>query len=393
MANPKVKKVVTGGRTRYRWVVDVGEDPRTGKRKQLTRTWDTLKRAEAELAKVLNEVNRGNYAVPSKLTVSEYLDEWSRSATRGKEANTVENYRVALLPVRDRYGAKALQKLSTRDVEDLVDHMLTEGRKRAGKPGTGLSPRTVQLTLGRLRSALDSAVHRRLVEFNVAAPVRCPPQRKTVQAPWTPVEVRTFLASLAGHRLRAVMLLSLIGMRPAEVCGARWDEDVDLDAETIAVGTNTRTMVWTANGGRVEEKGAKTPAGERTLPLPAPVTAALRTFKALQAAEKLAAAGGAYQASGYVLVDELGQPRRSDWLRRRAYTLMAESGVRRVRLYDARHACLTFLRMSGVPGPIVSAWAGHADLSMADRVYVHPSPEDLEQGRDVLATLLRPAAE
>jgi len=38
----------------------------------------------------------------------------------------------------------------------------------------------------------------------------------------------------------------------------------------------------------------------------------------------------------------------------------------------------------------VSAWAGHADLSMAQRVYVHPSPKDLEQGRDALAALLSP---
>jgi hypothetical protein len=45
-------------------------------------------------------------------------------------------------------------------------------------------------------------------------------------------------------------------------------------------------------------------------------------------------------------------------------------------------------RVSGVPGPIISAWTGHADLSMAARVYIHPSPKDLEQGRDALNALL-----
>jgi hypothetical protein len=33
-----------------------------------------------------------------------------------------------------------LQKLSTTDLEDLVDWMLTSGRRRGGKPGTGLFP-------------------------------------------------------------------------------------------------------------------------------------------------------------------------------------------------------------------------------------------------------------
>ena len=64
---------------------------------------------------------------------------------------------------------------------------------------------------------------------------------------------------------------------------------------------------------------------------------------------------------------------RTDWLRRQAYKNMEAAGVRKVRLYAARHACLTYLRMIGVPGPIVSAWAGHGDLTIADRVYVHPT--------------------
>lgn len=55
-----------------------------------------------------------------------------------------------------------------------------------------------------------------------------------------------------------------------------------------------------------------------------------------------------------------------------------------------RHAPRVFDLSSdhGVPAPIVSAWAGHSDLSMAQRVYVHPTAKDLEQGRDALSVLL-----
>ena len=215
--------------------------------------------------------------------------------------------------------------------------------------------------------------------------MKCPPQHRVERDPWTSAEVRTFLAALHAERLHAVMLLSLLGLRPAEVCGLRWD-DVDLDAETIAIRT-TRTLVATDRGMSVVEKATKTRAGKRTLPLPAQVCAALIRFKAAQAAEQLAA-GPAYQGSGYLLVDELGEPLRTDWLRRQAYKLMAAAGVRKVRLYDARHACLTYLATNGVPDVIVSAWAGHSDLSLAKRVYIHPSAKDLEQGRDALSALL-----
>ena len=146
---------------------------------------------------------------------------------------------------------------------------------------------------------------------------------------------------------------------------------------------NTRTLV----AGKVVEKGAKSRAGTRELPLPAPVVAALRTFRAQQAAERLAMGPG-YADSGYVLVDETGEPWRTDWLRRAAYRLMDEVGIRKVRLYDARHACLTYLATSGVPDVVVSAWAGHADLSFTKRTYVHPNPEHLREASDALARLL-----
>ncbi|MEU8328571.1 hypothetical protein [Micromonospora sp. NPDC048839] len=69
---------------------------------------------------------------------------------------------------------------------------------------------------------------------------------------------------------------------------------------------------------------------------------ALKAFHTLQKKERLKA-GNAYNDSGYVLVNELGQPQRTDWLRRRVYELMTKVGVGKVRPYDARHACLTYL--------------------------------------------------
>ncbi|MCA1704284.1 MAG: site-specific integrase [Actinobacteria bacterium] len=330
-------------------------------------------------------MNRQTYTPRSKVTVGEQVDAFLRSATRGKEVATARNYEDALRPVKERLGAVPLQRLTTAQVEDFVDWMLSNGRRRGGQPGTSLSPRSVQLTLSRLRSMLNDAVHRRLIEYNVAAPVRCPTQTRAERTPWTAAEVKVFLGSLAGDRLQAPMLLSLLGLRPAEVCGLRW-MDVDLHESTLRV-VSTRTLVATEQGMTVVEKGPKSASGRRTLPLPQQVTASLTRFRAIQAKEKLRA-GVAYEDSGYVLVDELGAALRTDWLRRQTYRLMAAAGVRKVRPYDARHACLTYLAMNGVPDTIVSAWAGHSDLSLAKKVYVHPSAKDLELGRDALTVLL-----
>ncbi|MER6921190.1 site-specific integrase [Streptomyces spiralis] len=163
-----------------------------------------------------------------------------------------------------------------------------------------------------------------------------------------------------------------MGLRPAEVCGLRWAE-VDLTLGTLETAI-TRTMV---SNKTVIEKDTKTEAGERVLPLPQGVWEALRKFRARQAAEKLAA-GEAYTDSGMVVVDELGVLVNTRQLREQhAYRLMAGLGLRKVRLYDARHSCLTYLANRGVLDHILAAWAGHTNASFTKKKYVHPEVENL----------------
>lgn len=386
-SDPIKKVTLKNGKTRYRFVIDVGRKA-DGRRDQRTYTFDTKKEAKAEYVRIKHETDRGTFVRPGKITVDQFLDEWLKSATRDVEKATAANYRDALLPVRARLGEKLLQEIAEEDIEALIDWMLTEGRRRGGKPGTGLGVRSVRLTLGRLRTALNVAVRRQLVVRNVAAFVTIPRaaakaaiEARAARKPWTQEEMKTFLTGVTDERLYAVCLLSLMGLRPAEVCGLRWS-DVDLEAGTIAAGDNTRTLV----DGEIEEKEAKSAAGKRGLPMPATVTKALKAFHTRQKKERMKA-GEAYVNSGYVLVDELGHPQRTDWLRRRVYELMAKVGVRKVRPYDARHACLTYLATVGVPDVVLAAWAGHADGgTLAKRVYVHPDSSHLKVAAERLET-------
>jgi integrase len=271
-------------------VVDIGPDPTTGRRRQLTKTFDTKREARDEYAKIRHQTTEGTFVASTAITVSEWLDTWLKSATIDVEKATAHNYADAVRPVRQRLGHRRLRDLTEEDIDDLVDWMLTAGRRRGGPTGSGLGVRSVQLTLGRLRAALTLAVVRKLVVRNVAQYTKIPREARTKAAaaqaartPWSANEIKTFLTACRDHRLFAAVLLSLIGMRPAEVCGLRWAEDVNLNAQTLQIWL-TRTLVY----GTVEEKEPKSRRGKRTLPLPSPVVKALTTFKALQAAEKLA---------------------------------------------------------------------------------------------------------
>ncbi|MGW3813417.1 site-specific integrase [Streptomyces sp. NPDC005046] len=275
--------------------------------------------------------------------------------------------------------------------------LLTQGRRRpvivaTGDPEqpvetlTGLRPSSVDTILSRLKEILGRAFVRQMVRANVAEYVHVPRQarkqdrrRNTKGKPWNVAEVQQYVSGIRDDRMCAPLMQSLMGMRPAEVAGPRWEQDVDLVQGTVSV-LNTRTMV---RNHYTVEKDTKTTSGERTLPLPRLVWDSLKSFKALQARERLAA-GEAYTLSGYVLVDELGVPLNTRDLRERACQLMETSGLRRVRLYDARHAVLKYLAVNGVPDVVLAAWAGHTNAAFTKAKYVAPDAEDLRSAAAAL---------
>ncbi|GLW00887.1 site-specific integrase [Streptomyces lavendulae] len=381
MAEPK-RIVLQDGTVRYRTVVDAGRDE-SGRRIQITITKDTKKELLAERGRILHQRSAGTLIAPSKITLGEWLDQWLEYKRRDVEETTIRTYRLALIHVHESLGSVRLQELSEDQIQDFIDALVVGGRRKGGTPGTRLAVSTVEGILTRLREALGRAVVRRLIPVSPAQYVRVALVDKKIDKrerqrprPWTVAEVQQFIKGIEEDRLYAPLLLSLLGLRPAEVCGQRW-RDIDLQLATLEM-ANTRTML---GNGTVLEKDAKTAAGERTLPLPSKALEALKRFRAQQARERLAAGEG-YTDTGYVVVDELGMPRNTRQLREHAYKAMEAAGLRKVRLYDARHSCLTYLAVNGVPDVVLAAWAGHTNATFTKLKYVHPGVEDLRSAAD-----------
>ncbi|MFE9065043.1 tyrosine recombinase XerC [Streptomyces violaceusniger] len=386
MAEPK-RIVLSSGKVRYRLMVDAGRDE-NGKRIQVTVTRDTATACRNERDRILHQRAAGTFIAPNKITLGAWLEQWLEYKRRDVEETTIRAYRLALVHIRDRLGHIPLQELTEDQIQDCIDEIVATGRRRGGKPGTRLAVSTVDGILIRLKEALGRAVVRKLIANNPAQYVRVAlvdkktDKRERVRPkPWTVAEVQTFIRGISQDRLFAPLLLSLMGLRPAEVCGQRW-RDLDLDGLGVINITTTRTMI---GNHRVLEKDTKTASGERSLPLPRGPWDALLAFRALQAAEK-AAAGEAYTDSGYVVVNEIGEPLNTRDLREHAYHLMQLLGLRRVRLYDARHSVLKALALSGVPDVILAAWAGHTNASFTKRKYVEIEAEDMRAAADALDT-------
>ena len=377
---PKIRPVPQrGGATHYRFTVDVGRDPETGKRQQRTMTFRLLREAKAELARIGHETRTGTYVKPWDGTVAELLDDYLRSACFEREANTAASYRDAFKPVRARLGHRRAQSITRTDVEALRDWMLTAGRRRGGKPGTGLSPRSVRLTLGRLRAAFEQACDDGKLYRNPCRGVKLPELAEREAATWSAAEVRRFLAVADADRLAPCWRLTMYGLRRGEVCGLRW-EDIDLDAGTLTV-LVTRPVV----DGKPIIKPPKSRRGGRTLPLSRGDVAALRALRTRQAAERLEA-GPAYTPSGYVVCDELGAEVSPPWYSGEFHRLRELAGLPRIKLHDSRHTANSLMAAAGVPDHIRAAWCGHT-TAVNVSTYTHARPEDFAVALDVLSKI------
>jgi integrase len=378
------------GTVRYRLVVDIGRDE-NGHRQQLTRTFDKLKEARGELSRIRHETGQGTYVKPSEVTVSEYLDEYFKGATRGRRESTKASYRYAFLPVRERLGARTLQSIAKADVEDLVDWMLTAGRRRGGEPGTALGARSVRLTLGRLKAAFEMAVDEGRLVRNVVKLVGPPEYTPAERDIWSRAQVRKFLRVAAMDRLHAAWRLSLYGLRRGEVLGLRWS-DVDLKAKTLTV-NQSRVLVDC----KVRIEPPKSRKGKRTLPLDEAAVSALTELRKRQVRES-ETAGRAYRAGlddldwyaagdEYIVIDEFGIPLYPEFYSGEFARLLSRAGLPKIRLHDSRHTTLSLMEKAGVPISVISKWAGHYHGAFTIRTYVHASDEDLEQGRRALAKI------
>lgn len=391
MADDLIKTItLKDGRTRYRFVVDIGPDPKTKKRRQKTYTFDKKKDAKAELNKIRHKVGEGTYVAPSEVTVNEILDSYLKVKTRGKRRNTKSNYGHAFRCVRERLGEAPAQRVSAEDIEDLIEYMLTSGRKRGGKPGTGLSGRSVNLTLGRLRAAFDLAVRAGKLARNVVDLVDNVSYQQPERQTWTQDEVHTFLAAIEGTRLEVAWRLSLYGLRRGEVLGLRW-EDVDLKARTLKV-VQTRVIC----DSEVIVEPPKSRNGKRELPLDDVLAGALERLRRLQLAES-AEAGAAYGADlaalewyeggQYLVTDEVGVPIHPEWYSDEFGRVLRRAGLPRITLHDSRHTTCSLMEKAGVPISVISKWAGHFDSAFTQKTYVHATPQDLQTGAEALGKL------
>lgn len=381
-------------RSRWSWslVVDKGRDA-NGKRKQ---KWvrfevprnlsarDAHKQAEAKLAELLHQIDKGTYIDATKVTLIEHLRDWHTKVISSVRPQTARIY----LSMIDQHIAKApigtmpLQKVRASDIEAFY-----ASRK--------LSPASIGVLHAVLHRALKTAVRDRLLVVNPAAAVENRPRvtkdhgQRAREHCWNADEARRVLAAAkeAGTQVSAFMSVALdSGARKSELLGLRWC-DVDLDGATVTIAHQL-----SLDCGDEATFGPTKTGKSRTVTLGAETITRLRAHRKHQR-ELMMANRTTYQDDGLVFAKEpehlqtpsaaLGQPCRA-LAGNQFRCVVKAAGVRLIKLHGTRHTAATLLLQAGVPVQVVAQRLGHAQVSMTLEVYAHALPN---MQRDAAARL------
>lgn len=353
----------------YTIVLNLGNDPTTGKRKQ---QWisikGTKKEAEKKLSELLNQIDTGSFVKPGKLTLGDYLERWLKDYAKPNLApRTYEGYDTVtkrhLIP---RLGKLPLTQLKPEHIQKYYADMLINGRYD-GKGG--LNPLTVTKHHLVLHCALEQAIKWALINRNPADAVSPPAtQQKEIHA-MNENEVHIFLEAAKGTVYYELFYTALYtGMRRSELLAIRWS-DVDLLLCQISVNRSLHQL----HDRSIIIRQPKTAKGRRMIALSPSLSLLLKQLKEKQMIQKMML-GTILKEDDLIFSQEDGSPLLPDTVSHAWVKLARKTGLKGIRLHDARHSHASLLLKNGVHPKVVQERLGHASIQITLDTYSHVVP-------------------
>jgi integrase len=357
------------GKETSRWyvVLDLGFDPEGRRRQRWHGGFRTRREADAERAKLVNELNTGSYVVPGRTTLVEWIrHSWLPMTEQRVKPTTFHSYKRNLeIHVVPALGSKPMQQLTAPMLNSLYMNLAAGSENR--KP---LSAKTIRYIHATLHKVLADAVDAGLLGRNAAGGAKPPrPARRATGGinAWEPNELGAFLAQVRGTRLEAIWRLSaMTGMRRGEVLGLRWS-DLDLDRSRLSV-----RQALVAVGYEIVHSTPKSHSA-RVIDLDAETVDQLRAHRTRQEAERVEW-GADYQDQDLVVAKENGTPIHPHTFSQSFERLIEKANLRTIRLHDLRHTHATLALKAGVPVKVISERLGHESPAFTLKQYAHVIP-------------------
>jgi len=356
----------------YEAFIDMGKDPGTGKRTQITKTFKTKKEAKKWVAKKTQQRETGYRVSLNKLTVKEYFIKWLREyAKQNLSPTTYDGYKMIVRKhIIPALGALKLEEVKPLHIVEYQNRKLRTGRKD-GKPG-GLSKKTVLQHHRVLNKAFKQAVLWRLLSHNPMEAVSAPRPKQPEINFLTKHEIDELLKLAEKDDQWSYYFIYLAvntGMRRGELLGLTWDH-IDFKKQTIQVKQN---LVRSKEDG-VVIKSPKNRSSRRVIKIEKDDIKKLIELKKIQNENKLLFGPEYNNKHNFVFAKANGEMLYPNTATKRFSALAKKLNFGNVRLHDLRHSHATLMLQAGVHPKVVQERLGHATITTTLNTYSHVIP-------------------
>ena len=370
------------------FVVDTTPAGATIREQTRRRGFGTRRAAQSALTRTLRDLTDQTYVAPARQTLGDYLTAtWLPAISATVRPSTLDSYtRNIRIHVSPKAAASvALQQVAAPMLNALYADLLAGGTRRA------LSPRTVAYVHTILHRAFRDAVRWNLIVRNpadLADPPRARPGQRAPARTWTGEQIATFLAATSSSRYCPLWrLIATTGLRRGEALGLRWD-DIDLGKARVSV---NRTLIqvsdYSAHDTGVAWGTPKTARGRRAISLDPETVAVLRTHRARQREERLAA-GADYADHGLVFASRLGEPLHPKVVSNQFRKAVARHEMPYLSVHGLRHSWATLALQAGIHPKIVQERLGHSTIAITLDIYSHVNPAMDADAANTVAALM-----
>jgi len=347
---------------RWRYIIELGTDSVTGKRRQDTKSgFETEQDAEMAKMRKLIDYGAGTYVQPTKETVKEYFENWIAQKANHVRGGTLKGYHVITY-------THVIPKLGNLTLKELKPHHLEYLYTSSMKGDRPLSPRSVTHIHRMIHDALEHAVRIELIPKNPSKSVKPPRCSRPELEVWDEYQLVDFLDAAKDDAFYGVFLiLATSGMRVGECLGLKW-QDINLSSGRVSI---NRTYSKAFKGHEFREP--KTRSSIRNIPLPTQTIHFLTQHKEQQRILKKEM-GESFNSLGLVNCSRNGTPIDPRNLARHWARIIKRTNLQRIRMHDLRHTHATLLLKGNVHVKVVSERLGHSSVDITMDTYSHLLP-------------------
>ena len=345
---------------RYATTVLVGYKP-NGKPNNVFLSAKTEKELKEKIFELKMKMKTGEMVKTSDTLLKDYADSWLETYKASASFNTKAMYVNAInCHIKPEIGHIPLNKIVRSDIQKLINDRQEH-------------PRTCEIIRLTLVQILNSAIDDKLLHENVAKKVTLPKRHKAEKRALTELEKESLKkADFTPKEWAFVTLIYFFGLRKGEAL-ALTKADIDFKNKSLTV---NKSAVINVNQTVIKE-GAKSDAGNRTIPIPDSAVPFLRdylknldTFYLFPGKNAATLSAAQYERMWKHIIKKMNDAATTE-----KEKLIGAKPIQGLTAHIFRHNYCTMLYYSGISQKKAVELMGHSDLKMIMEVYAHLDEE------------------